>query len=97
MGDHLVGGGKRSKRTASFNIGKAFRELGIDDAALGRRVLVVGIREFGTVHHRLRREHNFPALKGGLNEVSFHKVGFAPDAVRDGHLAFVLNLNEGRQ
>src|ERR1039457_7730897 len=94
-GDHLLGGIERASGVAAPHPFQRLFEAGIDHTALRGRVFVVGVREFRTVDHRLRREHDLAALKRGLHEVALQEAGFAPDAVRDGYLAFVLNLDEG--
>lgn len=46
VGDHLFGAIERTAGPASFNVGEASGEPGVDDAALLRSVLIVGFRKF---------------------------------------------------
>ena len=47
MSDHLVGGLERTVCATGFHAGKPLGKPGIDDAALFRRVFVVGARQPG--------------------------------------------------
>src|ERR1035438_8059234 len=55
--------------TTFADVLQAFCELGVDDAALGRRVFVIGCGELGTVDHQLGGDDDFFA-----NCPDFHKI-----------------------
>jgi hypothetical protein len=46
VGDHLSGAAKRAESAPGFDVGQAFGEPRVDNAALLGRVLVVRGREF---------------------------------------------------
>jgi hypothetical protein len=92
VGDHLVSGIERAKRTTGFNVGQTLGQSGVNDAPLLRGVPVVGRGEFRAVNHHIGGDDNFATLESEADQIALGYAGPAPYARGDGNLAFALDF-----
>jgi hypothetical protein len=80
VSDHLIGGIERPGGAAGFGVGQALRELGVNDAALGGRIVFVGGGKFGAIDYESRGDSDTAA--GDLHVKSTRSPSARPMADR---------------
>jgi hypothetical protein len=91
---HLVSRVEGTIGPAELDIRVGFAEAGIDDPALGRRILIIDIGKFGSVNHHLGSEYNLASQHRRFNQVAFGYAYGGAETARQSHLALAVNFNE---
>ena len=94
MSDHLAGVIEGACRATFFQILLGLIQTGIDDAALRRSVLVVGVGKLGTVDDQLRREHDLASVHGRLHQIAVGDSDGGAQAAWQRHLSLTMDSNE---
>jgi hypothetical protein len=92
--NHFLGSIEGTERTSSLEIFLGFGQAGIDNPALLGIILVVSVREFGTVDRKRRREHDLAAMESGFHQIAFRKACLRAQTRWQSHLALAMNFNE---